>query len=349
MTSAPKPAPVSGSRRAVPVAFAMPEATFRRVFGPADLSALRESGTVRLLADRPLDPDVPEDRELLRGVEVLLTGWGTTPLDARRLDLLPGLRAVVHSAGTVRPVVDDEVWARGVAVTSSTAANAVPVAEYTVAMIVLAAKRTFTAAESLRRDDGPVDLEKDWPEVGLHGITVGLIGASRVGRAVIERLRDYDVRIVVADPYLDDGEAAELGVRRVELAELFAGSDIVSLHAPLLPATRGLIDRTLIERLRPGATFINTARGAIVDQEALADRLERGDIAAVLDVTEPEHLPAGARLRTTPNTFITPHIAGSMGNELRRLAANAIRETLAFTATGTLLDPIRPEEFAVQA
>ncbi|WP_420032038.1 hydroxyacid dehydrogenase [Streptomyces sp. cg28] len=350
MTPPPRSAPpAADARPTVPVAFAMPESTFRRVFRPDDVAALHGSGTVELLADRPLDPADPADRGLLAQAEVLITGWGTAPLDAARLDLLPSLRGLVHSAGTVRPVVDDAVWARGIAVTSSAAANAVPVAEYTVAMIVLAAKRAFTAADRLRGGAGSVDLEADWPDVGAHGITVGLVGASRVGRAVIERLRAYDVDIVVADPHLDDLEAARLGVRHVELPELFATSGVVSLHAPLLAGTRHMIDRTLIERLRPGATFINTARGGLVDQEALADRLDRGDIAAVLDVTDPEHLPADARLRHTPHTFITPHIAGSVGNELGRLAHNAVRETVAFTTTGTFLDPITHQQFTIQA
>lgn len=344
--------PTDRARRgAVPVAFVMPESTFTRVFDPGDLAALHASDSVRLVADRPLDPDDPRDAPLLAPVEVLVTGWGSPELDAVRLDRMPRLRAVAHSAGSVKPVVDDDVWARGIAVASSAAANAVPVAEFTVAMIVLAAKRAFATAASLAADPrgGPVDVEGSWPVIGMHGLTVGVVGASRVGRAVIERLRGHDVRVLVSDPYLSDHEAAVLGVTRVDLDTLAAHSDIVTLHAPLLPSTRGMIGRTVIERFRPGATLVNTARGGIVDQEALADRLDRGDLAAVLDVTEPEHLPADARLRGTPNTFITPHIAGSLGNELRRLAGNAVRETIAFATTGAFTDPIVPDGFAVQA
>jgi phosphoglycerate dehydrogenase-like enzyme len=262
---------------------------------------------------------------------------------------MPRLRAVAHSAGSVKPVVDDVVWSRGIAVTSSAAANAVPVAEFTVAMIVLAAKRAFATAAALGSATGPVDVEGSWPVVGMHGITVGVVGASRVGRAVIERLRAHDVRVLVSDPYLDDDEATLLGVTVVDLDTLAVTSDIVTLHAPLLPSTRGMIDRHVIGLLRPGTTVVNTARGAILDQDALADRLDRGDLAAVLDVTEPELLPPDARLRSTPNTFITPHIAGSLGNELRRLAENAVRETIAFAATGAFTDPIVPDGFAVQA
>jgi phosphoglycerate dehydrogenase-like enzyme len=327
----------------------MPETTFVRVFDHGDLAALHASEAVRLIADRPLDPDDPRDAVLLTEVEVLVTGWGSPELDAGRLDRMPRLRAVAHSAGSVKPVVDDVVWSRGIAVTSSAAANAVPVAEFTVAMIVLAAKRAFATAAALGSATGPVDVEGSWPVVGMHGITVGVVGASRVGRAVIERLRAHDVRVLVSDPYLDDDEATLLGVTVVDLDTLAVTSDIVTLHAPLLPSTRGMIDRHVIGLLRPGSTVVNTARGAILDQDALADRLDRGDLAAVLDVTEPELLPPDARLRSTPNTFITPHIAGSLGNELRRLAENAVRETIAFAATGAFTDPIVPDGFAVQA
>lgn len=336
-------------RHPVAVAFAMPAPTFDRVFDRVDVAALHAAPAVRLLADRPLDPDDPADAATLAGAEVLVTGWGTPELDAARLDRLPRLRAVVHSAGSVRSLIGPDARARDLAVTSSAAANAVPVAEFTVAMIVLAAKRAFATADSLRGAADPVDVEGSWPVVGMHGITVGVVGASRVGRAVVERLRDHDVRVVVSDPFLGDDDAAAMGVERMDLPELAAVSDIVTLHVPLLPSTRGLVDRDVIDRMRPGTTIVNTARGAIVDQDALADRLDRGDLAAVLDVTEPEVLPAGARLRSTPNTFITPHIAGSLGNELRRLAANSVRETLAFAETGAFLDPIVPDDFALQA
>lgn len=335
----------------VPVAFVLPDASFTRVFDPGDLAALHASDAVRLVADRPLDLDDPGDASLLAEVEVIVTGWGTPVLDRTRLDRMPRLRAIAHSAGSVKPVVDDDVWERSLAVTSSAAANAVPVAEFAVAMIVLAAKRAFATAAALAADPdgGPVDVEGSWPVIGMHGITVGVVGASRVGRAVIERLRDHDVRVLVSDPFLDTEEARALGVTAVDLETLAARSEVITLHAPLLQSTRGMIDSRIIARMRPGTTLVNTARGGIVDQDALADRLDRGDLAAVLDVTEPEHLPADARLRSTPNTFITPHIAGSLGNELRRLAGNALRETIAFATTGTFTDPIVHDGFAVQA
>jgi phosphoglycerate dehydrogenase-like enzyme len=327
------------------VAFLVPPDTFRRVFTPDDLAVLRRDPRIDLLAEHPLTVDAPE----LARTQVLVTGWGTPTLDADLLDRMPQLRGVVHSAGTLRGLVDDAVWDRGIHVCSSAAANAVPVAEFTIAFIVLAAKRVLPAAALLRDRRGPVDVEGLWPNVGFHGLTVGVVGASRVGRAVIARLKTFDVDVVVHDPYLDAEEARWLGVRRVGLTELATRSDVVTVHAPLLPSTAGMIDRGFLTAMRPGTTFVNTARGGLVDQEALADRLEAGDLQAVLDVTDPEPLPADSRLWSTPNTVLTPHLAGSTGNELRRLATHTVEEVRRFAATGAFADPVLPETVAVQA
>ncbi|OAN30848.1 hypothetical protein A4X17_04630 [Plantibacter sp. H53] len=331
------------------VGFLMPEGTFERVFSELDLARLRSESRLHLLSDRPLRPERVDDRALLAEAEVLVTGWGSPALDEPLLRMLPSLRAVAHSAGSVRGIVTDALLDRHVSLTSSAAANAVPVAEFTVAMIVLAAKRTFWAAETLRSSNAPVDAERAWPTVGSHGITVGVVGASRIGRLVIERLASLDVRVLVADPTLDHEQRLAIGVPCVPLEELAAGSDIVTLHAPALPSTRHLVDRGLLRLMRPGTTVINTARGDLVDHEALADRLECGDLVAILDVTSPEILPSTSRLWSTPNTVITPHIAGSAGNELGRLATNTVDEVLHLVRTGAFRRPITIAALALQA
>ncbi|BAS12493.1 D-3-phosphoglycerate dehydrogenase [Arthrobacter sp. Hiyo8] len=164
--------------------------------------------------------------------------------------------------------------------------------------------------------------------MGNYRKRVGIIGASKIGRHVIRLLAPYELDVVVADPYLDAAEAAAIGVELVTLDELVASSDVVSLHAPSLPSTKNLIDAGRIEGLRPGATFINTSRGDLVDQGALLARVERGDIYAVLDVTTPWVLPADSGFYAHPNVLLTPHIAGSLGNELERMAASTVQEAL---------------------
>lgn len=327
----------------------MPESSFRRVFDQVDIRRLEADPALDLIADRPLDPDSASDRRLLARLEVLITGWGTPMIDADMLELLPNLRAIAHSAGTVRPVVDPVIYERGIVVSSAATANAIPVAEYTLALITLGAKRAFWAADRMRTGSGDADLESAWPAVGIRGRTVGIVGASIIGRLVIERLRGLELEVLLHDPTLHPAAAAELGAQPVGLPELVERSDILSLHAPSLPGTRGMIDRGLIERMRPGATLINTARGDLLDQEALVERLERGDLVALLDVAAEEPLPLDSRLRTTPNTFLTPHIAGSIGTELGRLSAHAVDEAIAFATAGAFRSGIDQLSFALRA
>lgn len=260
---------------------------------------------------------------LLGRAEVLVTGWGCPPIDEAALARAPRLGLVAHAAGTVKDHVTSAVFDAGITVTSAAAANAVPVAEYTLAMILLANKEVFAAERRYR-----AERRLDWFSLtaGNRAKTVGIVGASRVGRALLERLRPFELDVVVSDPYLTDADAAALGVERVELQELLRRSHVVTIHAPDLPETHHLIGRDELALLRDGATLINTARGSLVDTGALIDELRSGRIAAVLDVTDPEPLPAGSPLFDLPNVVLTPHVAGSEGTELPRLAACAIDE-----------------------
>jgi phosphoglycerate dehydrogenase-like enzyme len=184
-------------------------------------------------------------------------------------------------------------------------------------------------------------------DVGNFGRTVGILSASLIGRRVVDLLRPYDLRILLHDPYITD--AADLGVEAVSLNELFARSDVVSVHTPLLPATRGLVSRELIAAMRPDAMLINTARGAVVDQDALADAAAAGRVRAILDVTEPEVLPAAHPLWDCDNVLITPHLAGSQGNELARLAELAVAEVGRWAAGVGFAHPVRRERLAYLA
>ncbi|MBP2471726.1 phosphoglycerate dehydrogenase-like enzyme [Crossiella equi] len=270
--------------------------------------------------------DVPEARPVLAEAEVLVTGWGCPPLDEQVLAAAPKLRAVVHTAGSVRGHVTEACWARGIEVSSAAAANALPVAEYTVAMILLSGKRVLERARAYRAAPGPHDWLAQPSSVGNFGRVVGLLSASLIGRRVVELLRPYDFRVLLHDPYVSDEEVRELGAEPVGLPALFARSDVLSVHTPLLPSTVGLVSAELLALLRPDAVLINTARGAVVDQDALLAATSAGRIRAVLDVTEPDVLPAGHPLWDSENVLITPHLAGSQGNEWERLTASAAAE-----------------------
>ncbi len=268
----------------------------------------------------------PGLRRRLARAEVLFTGWGCPPLDADALERMPRLRAVVHAAGSVKHHVTEACWERGLLVSSAAAANALPVAEYTLAAILFANKRVLESAHAYRAARGPVDLLRRCPAVGNYRRTVGLVGASLVGRRVLELLRPFDLRVLVHDPYADPAEVAVLGGESCALDELLRRSDVVSLHVPELPATRQLLDASRLALMPDGATLVNTARGSLVDTEALTEELVAGRLHAVLDHTEPEVLPAGSPLFNLPNVLLTPHVAGSLGGELDRLAATAIAE-----------------------
>jgi phosphoglycerate dehydrogenase-like enzyme len=314
------------------------------VLDPGALAALRE---VCDLAPLPVLDDFSTDRarEVLEDVEVLVTGWGCPPVDAAVLDAAPKLRAIVHTAGSVRGHVTQECWDRGIEVSSAAAANALPVAEYTIAMILLSGKQALERARDLRATGSRDDWLGTSRQIGNYGRTVGILSASLIGRRVIELLRPFDVEVLLHDPFVSDDDAAALGVVAVSLSELFARSDVVSVHTPLLPTTRGLVSRQLIGSMRPDAVLINTARGAVIDQDALTDAARAGHIRAILDVTDPEVLPPGHPLWDCDSVLITPHLAGSQGNEWKRLAELAIAEVGRWAAGEEFAYPVLRERF----
>lgn len=289
----------------------------------------------------PLD-DFADDRAaaVLRDAEVLLGHWGCPTLTAEVMEAAPGLRMFAYAAGTVKWQVTDAVWARDLLVTSAAAANAVPVAEYTVAMVLLANKGVLLWRE--RQRDPSVELPFDAATIGNYGARVGLVGASLVGRRVIELLAPYDLHLSVYDPYLDAVEAERLGVEKVDDLDLLcAGVDVLSLHAPDVEATRSMIGATQLAALRDGATIVNTARPALVDTAALEAELMSGRISGILDVTDPEPFPDDHPLLARPNVFVTPHIAGAVGNELHRLAELAVEEVERFARGEPPRYPVR--------
>ncbi|KAF2413651.1 hypothetical protein B1729_08835 [Microbacterium sp. B35-04] len=317
-------APMSPSRPAALVA--MGASAFADLFDAPRLAALRELSRI----DDPVRVDDLTSSDVLarlRDVEVLITGWGGPRLGPMLLATAPHLRAVLHAGGSVKGQISQAIWDAGVLVTSAADANAIPVAEYTVATILLEAKRVPAYIDGYARTR---DVAGAWrhdlpPALGFGG-TVGIVGLSRVGRRVAELLRPFDFRVLAADPLQDARGAALVGAQLIGLDDLMAQSDIVTIHAPELPETRHLIDARRLALLRHDSVLINTARGSLVDAEALMARCREGTLRAILDVTEPEPLPADSPLFTTPGVVLTPHIAGAMHAETHRLADAVLEE-----------------------
>ncbi|RXZ88411.1 hydroxyacid dehydrogenase [Agromyces atrinae] len=269
-------------------------------------------------------------------LEVLITGWGVQALTRDDLDAMPKLRAIIHAGGGIG-WIDGAAWERGILVASAADANAIPVAEYTFAMILLAAKDVPWVSRRYVQEQSDIDREADYPSIGAYGTSVGIVGASRVGSRVLASLATTAFETSLFDPYCSAERAAELGARKVDdLVEVASASRILSVHAPATDATQGLISREVLAALPDGATLINTARGALVDQDALVDELRSGRLRAILDVTTPEVLHSGHPLYELPNVVITPHLSGSAGNELFRLG-DAVAENVARLAAGQSL------------
>jgi phosphoglycerate dehydrogenase-like enzyme len=290
---------------------------------PEDL--IRETGE---LVDWVLPPAetaqygaTAKDRPFPQETEVIFSTWGMPRLDEDFLDKLPNLRAVFYGAGSVRGFVTDASWARGIRIFSAAQANAVPVAEYTVAQLILGLKHVYQLRIQSAGDWNKAGPLKDSMQ-GNFKSRVGLVSYGAIARLVRKILRSFDYEILVYDPFLSGSEAAREGIRLVGLEELFKECHAVSIHAPLLNETHGLIRGHHLELMGPNAVFINTSRGAIVNQPEMVDALrKRPDLLAILDVLHPEPPSEGDPILQIPNAWVTPHVAGSMGHECGRMGA----------------------------
>ncbi len=263
--------------------------------------------------------------------DIVLASWGSPKFDKVFLDTMPNLKMVAYAAGTIKKIVTDEFWEQDIKIIAAAAANAIAVAEYTVSAMVFLAKNVRHAAKLYADDNKDNFLKLRDQPVGFNGLNVGLIGASYVGREVIRLLGSYNVKVAVYDPYLSLEEAEKLGVTKMELNELVSWADVVSVHAPKLPETQNLLGREQFQLMKDGSFFINTARGTIVDYEALAEITPQKNIEVVIDVTDPnEPLSAESPLRKLDNVLITPHIAGSRGNEQQLMGTLAVEEIKRF-------------------
>jgi phosphoglycerate dehydrogenase-like enzyme len=283
----------------------------------------------------------------LREAEVLVTGWGGRRLDAALLDAMPALKLVLFSAGSVKWLVTPEFWSAGIAMATAADVNAVPTASFAEALVVLSLKQFW---HYQRLPLKPVASHADTRTSGLSGARVGLLSLSRVGRLVAAGLRRYPIEVVAYDPVVAPSEAAALGVRLAGLEEVFATCDVVSVHTPLLPVTAGLVTGAHLRSMLRDATFINTARGAIVREGEMIEALtERGDLTALLDVTHPEPPTPESPLWRMPNVVLTPHIAGSRHRDCAELGAAMLAEFDRFRDGQPMVSALTRELVDIQA
>jgi phosphoglycerate dehydrogenase-like enzyme len=256
----------------------------------------------------------------VRDAEILVSSWGTPAIDAEILAAAPALKLVAHAAGTIKPMMSEEAWRRGVRVTGSAQAIATGVAEFCLCLIVAASKRVFWLADRLRTGFWSRTEDLFGTPFEIYRQRVGIIGASFVGRELVRLLRPQGCTVVVYDPYWSSERIAELGAVKAEtLDEIFGTCRVVSLNAPTTKETERMIRGKHFAALPDGAVFVNTARGILIDQDEMVGELRRGRFVACLDVTTPEPLPIDHPLRRLPNVVITPHIAGAVVENLMRI------------------------------
>lgn len=303
------------------VARVIPESRMDRIAGLTELV----SGEVIGLHN------IEEYKDRLQDAEIMWCTWGMDEFTSEQIrQYFPRLKALFYCAGSVkhfsRPFLEN-----GIRVFSGWGANAVPVSEFTLSVILLATKGSFRAVTGTRWNfDGVRDYCSR--HHGAYHASVGLIGLGMIGSLTAEKLKHSDVDVLAYDPFISDEKAEKLGVKRVDLDTVFTQCDVISNHLADNEKTRGMLDYRLFSKMKPYAAFVNTARGAQVVEKDLARALrEVKTRTAFLDVTIREPVGMFNPLYWRSNVIMTPHIAGSLGNECLRMTDYMIEDFLRFS------------------
>lgn len=305
--------------------FTLDLASLDVIYGPQEQARLKE------IADFVAPPQsgatLMDNPELLEEVEVIFSGWGAPVMDEAFMAAAKNLKAVFYGAGSIRNFAKPAFWERDVVITTAANANAVPVAEYCVATILLSMKNFWSLARGTKQDEGWMAAAHMRETAGNFRSTAGFITIGAISKKTLELLDSYDIKRLAYSRSLTPESAKEMNVEAASIEEIFQTADVISLHTPDLPATKGMITGKHFEMMKPGATFINTARGAVVNEPEMCEVLaRRPDITAVLDVTAPEPPLPGSPVATLPNVVLTPHLAGSTGPECNRLGYFMLQE-----------------------
>lgn len=290
----------------------------------------------------------PEDIiPLLRDADIAITSWGNIGIGSDLLEYAPDLKLVAHAAGSVKPIVTDALFEKGVKVTSSARILSTGVSETALGLTIACAKDFFQWNRKISQGEWITDYSTI---TELYGITIGVIGAGFAGAHYIELLQVFDVDVAAYDPLRSAEELSAMGARKMELQELLAASDIISLHAPSLDSTYHMIDEKALARMKDQAILINTARGSLIDEDALYHAMSAGKLKyACLDVTDPEPPTPDNPLRSLPNCIMTPHIAGQANNGKLRIGDHVLSEITRFLNGEPLRDEITRDMLSTMA
>ena len=300
--------------------------SFRRMF---DDEAKRRIGqTFDLYPEILTMEDIEKRSEIIGEVAVLFGAWGFPVLDAGQVELFAKLEHVFYAAGSTKyfgaPFLE-----RGIGIASSKKTNAEHVADYCFAQMLLAAKGYFHSLLAYRNAESYAQQKEEQGKVkGLARIEIGLIGCGEIARKLVKLLLARECHVRAHDPFVSDEEAKELGIEKASIEEIFEKCEIVSNHLPDLPELSKVIGYKQLVKLPENSVFINTGRGGQIDNEGLCSALkERPDLIALLDVTDPEPPLSDSPFFNYENIFLTPHIAGCLGEETKALVDEAIESS----------------------
>ncbi|HWV24286.1 MAG TPA: hydroxyacid dehydrogenase [Thermomicrobiales bacterium] len=324
-------------------------ALYDRLFAPDVREMLHAIGEVTLQ-----DDDTPWTSGRLASVigdyDALITCWGAPKITPDVLDAATRLRIVAHAAGSVKFFIGEDVLERGIRVSSASAAMAPAVAEFALTLTMLGLRPVHAYDRAMRRAPVVWDTGVE-PTFGqeIASSRIGVVGAGLVGRQYIAKVKALGAKVVVADPYLSDADAARMGVERLDLSELMASCPIVVIHAPTTPETHHMIGKAELAAMQDDGYLVNTARSWIVDQDALLAELQSGRLRAALDVYDEEPLPADHPYRALENVILTPHVAGASRQTNRRQGLMAVEDIHRLFAGEPLLHEVTKERYKVLA
>ncbi len=320
------------------IALIMDPGTRNMVFNKKYLDRLAKSGEVVTNEGGTAFESV---ENTVKGADVIVTSWGNEHIDERYLALCPDLKLLVHAAGSVKPVVSDPLFEKGVRVTSCAGVLSMGVSETALGFTIAASKNFFALNDNIHHG-GWAEGKENIRE--LYDLTVGVVGGGWAGRHYIELLKAFQVEILLYDPFISEEGALAMGAKKATLEELLKNSDIVSIHAPQIPETYHMFNKETLSLMKKDAVLINTARGTIIDESALYDHMKAGNLKyACLDVTDPEPPAVDNPLRTLKNCIMTPHLAGLANNGLKKIGQHVCEEVESFITDGKLATEVTKE------
>jgi phosphoglycerate dehydrogenase-like enzyme len=285
-----------------------------------------------------------ELREMIKGIDICISGWGCERFDEYVLENADKLKIVAHTGGSVATLVSEALYEKNIRIISGNWVFAESVAEAVIGYSLCSLRDLVyydNEVQAGRWHDGKYYNE------GILDQSFGLVGFGTVAKYLVKMLKPFRAKIRVYDPYISDRAAEEYGIEKATLEEVFTNSKIISLHAAKTPETYHLIDKRLLKMVPDGALLVNTARGSIIDEEGLAEELGTGRFKAILDVYEVEPLPKESKLRGLKNVILIPHMGGPTIDRRKYVTLELIKDIEGFLQSGTLKYEIN-KNYAIQ-